>query len=156
MSESSDCGGKQLFDNLSNGRWRSHQCQQWNGLEGSFINYVDQILPNFNHLPLSSANCGNFMYFLPFRVTKREISIDHLPTSSYWRSYWMAPWMVVVWGLHHLVIWVFVECRQESKPQQHMCAISSSILHGGWKGYQVQEMYSQWGVSSVPLQVGFQ
>ena len=139
MSESSDCGGKQLFDNLSNGRWRSHQCQQWNGLEGSFSYYIRG--PNLTQFwpptPLKWKIVEILHITCPLRWPCMEFLLTiNLPTSSGWRSYWMTPRMVVVWGLHHLVIWVFVECRQESKPQQHMCAISSSILHSGWKGYQ--------------------
>ena len=113
--------------NASNGMdSRSHSATMWT-----------KSYPILTTHPSRVENCGNFMYFLPFQRAKHGVSTDHyLPTSSGWRSYWMTPRMVVVWGLHHLVIWVFVECRQESKPQQHMCAISSSILHSGWKGYQ--------------------
>ena len=60
--------------------------------KGSFNNYVDQILPNFDHLPNSSGQY--YLSFVP--VNKRGLSIyqvstatDHLPTSSCPRSYWM-------------------------------------------------------------------
>ena len=58
---------------------------------GSFTSYVDQILPNFDHLPPSS---GQFTYYLHFvHVTNRGLSADHLPTSSSScpRSSWMTP-----------------------------------------------------------------
>ena len=41
---------------------------------GAFNNYVDQILPNFDHLPF-------------VHMTKHGLSNDHLPTSSYPSSY---------------------------------------------------------------------
>ena len=58
----------------------------------SFTNYVDQNLPNFDHLPPSS---GQFTYYLHFvHITNRGLSADHLPTSSCPRSYWMTPCII--------------------------------------------------------------
>ena len=50
---------------------------------GSFNNYVDQMLPNFDHLLPSSGKLSTF-YILS---TKCGFSTDHLPTSSCLRSY---------------------------------------------------------------------
>ena len=69
--------------------------QVWNLGRGAFNNYVDQILPNLNHLstyPTQVENCGHFTRYLLFiLVTMPGLSIDHLPTFSCPRSYWMPP-----------------------------------------------------------------
>ena len=58
--------------------------------KGSFNNYVDQVLPRFDHLPPRVDICGRLTYYLPFvLVSKHGPSTDHLPTSSCPHSYWM-------------------------------------------------------------------
>ena len=70
---------------------------------GSFKHYVDQILPNFDSLPLEWTivdNCGHFTWhLLPTlgHVTKRYLLLTLSPPPSCCpRSYWMTPssfWM---------------------------------------------------------------
>ena len=50
-------------------------------IQGTFYNYVDQLLPNFDPLPHRVDNCGHFKRYVPSfcRVTKRELSNDPLP-----------------------------------------------------------------------------
>ena len=43
------------------------------GVGGSFNNYVDQVLPNFDPLPLLD-NCGHFTWCLPFVKWPRDLS----------------------------------------------------------------------------------
>ena len=46
---------------------------------GSFNNYVEQTLQNFDYLPPSSGQLWTF--YIPFvHLTKFKISTDHLPT----------------------------------------------------------------------------
>ena len=73
-------------------RWKSWNLSKPNGhrtcrwLQVSFNNYVDRIRPFFDHLP-------TYLYldiFYHERGQKLRF-LDHLPTSSCPRSYWMTP-----------------------------------------------------------------
>ena len=57
---------------------------------GSFNNYVDQILPNFDHPPSSK---DNFRYFTKYIASMDYLMTTYRPTSSYPRSYWIPPWV---------------------------------------------------------------
>ena len=65
--------------------------------KGSFNNYMDQILPNFDHLlPLS----GHFPYYY-YLVTWPSLDFlmtTYLPTFSCQRSYWMTPNQAYQWS----------------------------------------------------------
>ena len=59
---------------------------------GAFYYYVDQNLPNFDLLPLSSAHSEHFTCCISFvHVTKCGLSTYHLPTFLCQHSYWMTP-----------------------------------------------------------------
>ena len=56
---------------------------------GSFNNYVDQILPNFDPLPPRVDNCGYFTWYPPFDTWP---IMEFLPTPSpLFLSKWMTP-----------------------------------------------------------------
>ena len=66
---------------------------------GSFNNYLDQMLPNFDHLPPSSGQLLTF-YILPTLCFRDQVWNSYWPpstmpsNSSCLRSYWMTPWLV--------------------------------------------------------------
>ena len=70
--------------------------------KGSFNNYMDQILSNFDHLlPLIRPEwtiVDIFHYYLVMYMTKLGLSNDHLPTFSCPRSYWMTPNQTYQWS----------------------------------------------------------
>ena len=67
----------------------------------SFINFVDQTLPNFDHLPHSSGLSGHFTYYLLLvHGTNHGVSTYHLPLpTSFWTlSYWMTTYdSILLW-----------------------------------------------------------
>ena len=66
--------------------------------KGSFNNYVDQILPNFDHLPpLSGSRYILHTTYFWFMEPNMGVSTN-LPTSFWTRSYWMTTYdSILLW-----------------------------------------------------------
>ena len=68
--------------------------------KGSFNNYVDQILPNFDHLPPSSGSRYSLhtTYFWFMGPNMEFLLTIYLPTSFWTLSYWMTTYdSILLW-----------------------------------------------------------
>ena len=68
--------------------------------KGSFNNYMDQILPNFDHLPPSSGSryILHTTYFWFMEPNMEFLLATYLPTSFWTRSYWMTTYdSILLW-----------------------------------------------------------
>ena len=81
---------------------------------GSYNNYVDQILPNFDPLPPRVDNRGHFTWYLHFVTWP---SVDFLLTPS--------PPLLV----HVVIEWPLVACGEHSKL---FCILFTSVFANMW------------------------